>query len=357
MVVLERLQDGSFRLIGAVPDWFRRFHPNAAVRREGLRPDRTFLFLENFLIDAESFWLEQQPGQLKSGLWSEIDQVGDEYYLEASAVCWNQRKILLIAFPRVEYQEKQRIIQIGRENRLRYHRFDKDIQQRDILLHCIVHDLAGPLTAMLAYFALLDFESLTPKAKGFVKLGTQQAARQQSLIQQLLDVFSAEMGVLEAYTQDPALAPDVAGCVKEVVEALLPAAMLRKMQLRLAPDIEMGKDWKVVGEKSRLERVIFNLVENALRHGPSGSTVTVDVSLQGEAVLITVDDDGSGVPQDRVGTLFEKFSQGRERAGKAGLGLYFCRIMVERWGGSIGYGPRLEGGSRFWFRLPRPGQH
>ena len=354
MVVLERLQDGSFQTLGAVPEWFRRFHPDATERQEGLRPDRTSLFLENFLIDAESFWREQQSGKLISGLWNEIDQGGNEYYLEASAVCWNQRKILLIAFPELEYQEKQRIIQIGRENRLRYHRFDKELQKRDILLHCIVHDLAGPLTAILGCFALLDFESLTLKAKGFVKLGLQQSSRQQALIQQILDVFSAEMRTLEAYTVDFARAPDVARCVKAVVEALLPAATLKNMHLRLAPNIEMGKDWKVVGEKSRLERVIFNLVENALRHGPSGSTVTVAVGAEGEDVLIIVDDEGRGVSPDSVGTLFEKFSQGGGHIGKAGLGLYFCRITVEHWGGSIGYTPRTEGGCRFWFRLPRP---
>lgn len=354
MVILERLQDGSFRTLGTVPEWFRQLHPDVAVGGQGSRLARTFFFLENFLTDAESFWQEQRSGKLTSGFWSEIDHGGNEYYLEASAVCWNQRKLLLIAFPEIDYHEKQRIIQIGRENRLRYLRFEKELQKRDILLHCIVHDLSGPLTAMLGYFALLDFESLTLKAKGFVKLGLQQASRQQALIRQILDVFSAEMRMLEAYTLDFAQAPDVMGCVKAVIEALSPAATLKHMHLQWASNLAMGKDWKVVGEQSRLERIIFNLMENALRHGPSDSTVTVDVRADGDGVLITIDDEGRGVPPDSVGTLFEKFSQGGGRVGKAGLGLYFCRITVEHWGGSIGYIPRLEGGSRFWFRLPRP---
>jgi signal transduction histidine kinase len=116
-------------------------------------------------------------------------------------------------------------------------------------------------------------------------------------------------------------------------------------------------DWQVVGEKSRLERVIFNLVDNALRHGPSGSVVTVAVTRDGDGILITVDDEGVGVPPNLARTVFDKFSQGRERGGRAGLGLYFCRITVEQWGGSIGYTPRSTGGSRFWFRLPHPGRH
>jgi len=353
-IVLERLPDGAFRLIGAMPPWFRHFHPAIADGQEELRPDRTFLFLENFLIDAELFWAERRSGVLKSGIWSETDPMGVEHFLEASAVWWDQRRILLIAFPKFDYEEKQRIIQRARENRLRYHDFDKEIQKRDILLHCIVHDLAGPLTAMLAYFALLDFEHLTPKAKGYVRLGIQQATRQQALIQQILDIFAMEMGALEAYTLDYAQAPDVATCMKGVVEALLPAATLKEVQLQCSPSIELEEDWKVIGERSRLERVIFNLVENALRHGPTGSTVTLDGRVDEESVLVCVEDEGNGVPPEQVDTLFEKFSQGRGQNGKAGLGLYFCRIMVERWCGSIGYAPRPEGGSRFWFRLPRP---
>jgi signal transduction histidine kinase len=116
----------------------------------------------------------------------------------------------------------------------------------------------------------------------------------------------------------------------------------------------LEEDWKVIGERSRLERVIFNLVENALRHGPAGSTVSVDARVDGGAVHVCVEDEGNGVPLEQVSGLFEKFAQGRGQIGKAGLGLYFCRIMVERWGGSIGYTPRPGRGSRFWFRLPRP---
>ena len=148
-------------------------------------------------------------------------------------------------------------------------------------------------------------------------------------------------------------APDAAICAKDVIEAFLPAFLLNKVELQLDPNINMSEDWKVIGEKSRMERVISNLLENALRYSPSGSVVTVGVKDDGGFVLITVDDEGPGVAQEVSEKLFQKFSQGKEKSGNAGLGLYFCSITVERWGGTIGYSPRLEGGSRFWFRLPR----
>src|SRR4030095_11873387 len=98
-------------------------------------------------------------------------------------------------------------------------------------------------------------------------------------------------------------------------------------------------------------------VENALRHSPSGSLVMVALEQAGADVLVAVDDQGPGAAPGVVRTLFEKFSQGKGQKGKAGLGLYFCRITVEHWGGAIGCTPRQTGGTRFWFRLPWPTLH
>jgi signal transduction histidine kinase len=353
IVVMEHLPDGSFRPINPIPGWFKRFAPDGRGGQDGVRPGQLFPFLENFLVDAARFWQEEHTGWVSSGIWMEIDSLGNEYALEASALCLGRQKLLLIAYPKGAYEEKQTLIQRARENNLEYYRFDKEIQKKEILLHCIVHDLAGPLTSIMLCLSLLKFENLTATGRKYVDLGIRQATKQDMLIQQILDVFAAELGALQAHTTDPAQAPDAVVCAREVVEALTPACVPKEMRLLLDARLDARGDWQVVGEKSRLERVMFNLVDNALRHGPSGSVVTVGVKRDGDSILITVDDDGVGVPPDWARTVFDKFSQGRERGGRAGLGLYFCRITVEQWGGSIGYTPRPTGGSRFWFRLPR----
>jgi hypothetical protein len=84
-VVMEQFNDGSFRLVGAVPSWFLQFYPDADTKRDGLMPGEKLLVLENFLIDAEGFWVENETGRLKSGIWTEVDLTGKEFYLEASA--------------------------------------------------------------------------------------------------------------------------------------------------------------------------------------------------------------------------------------------------------------------------------
>ena len=85
---------------------------------------------------------------------------------------------------------------------------------------------------------------------------------------------------------------------------------------------------------------------------PPNGKVTVTIQPVGAEVHVCVEDEGAGVPPEIAPQLFQKFIRGRASAsGKAGLGLFFCRITVEQWGGSITCEPRAEGGTRFWFRL------
>jgi len=355
VVVMEHLNDSFFRMIGTISSWFMHFYPDVASERDGLLPGKKFPFLENFLIDAENFWLGSEAGTLKSGIWSEVDLLGNECHLEASAVRLQNKRILLISLLGFAYEEKQYLIQTGRENSLNYHRVIKKIQEKEILLHCIVHDMAGQLMGLNYCFELISLENLSPKGRERLEIGRRISNKQEMLMREMLNAFSAEVESLETFTTVPTQAPDVLSCIKEVVNALSPTFSIKNMQLRLAQNIiDVAADWKVVGEKSRLERVLFNLMENSFRHSTPFSTVTVSVKEDGEFILIAVDDEGSGVSQEMSKNLFQKFSQGKEKSGRSGLGLYFCRITVESWGGTVGYSPRTAGGSQFWFRLPRP---
>jgi signal transduction histidine kinase len=263
---------------------------------------------------------------------------------------------LLLDATASEMQQRMRQ-QKGNELSLSYQRLVKEIQKKEVLLHCIVHDLGGPLMGIRGGFELLAHEDLSERGREFLEIGLRQAAKQEALIRDILWAFSVEIESLEAFTIDPEKAPDVLRAAKDVIELLLPASALNGITIRLDPDPpapEAGKDWKVVGEKSRLERVISNLIENALRHSPANSTVTVGCHDECDQVLVTIDDQGPGVSPEIAGTLFQKFAQGKKSKGKLGLGLYFCRITVEHWGGEIGYKARDGGDTRFWFRLPRP---
>lgn len=352
MVVMESIGDGKFRIVGAIPDWFIKFYPESVTQQNSLTPGEKFPFLDNFIIDAEDFWQSDHSQPLKSNMWTETDSLGNEGHFEASAFRLKNTKLLLISLVDQAYQEKQFLIQKCRESNLSYDKLVKEGQKKEILIHCIIHDLAGQLTAIKCCFDLLSFQSLTPKGIEYLQTGKKQAVKQEMLIRDILNAFSAEVESLEAFTLDPDQAPDVLSCANDVIEALLPTFAASNMNLSLDASVKIAKEWKVVGEKSRLDRVLTNLVENAYRHSPPNSTVTIRIETKGNFTVVSVDDEGPGVPLAMSNQLFKKFSQGRNKVGKAGLGLYFCRITVERWGGKIGYMPRDGGGSRFWFSLP-----
>lgn len=256
-----------------------------------------------------------------------------------------------------EAEQRQREMQQrGNELSLRYQELLKETQKKEILLHCIVHDLAGPLMGIRGGFELLATEKLSDEGRELLQLGQRQATRQEALIRDILQAFAAEVEQSQAFSSDLESAPDASSTARDAVRLLMPAFDLNHVSLELEPGPSTVKDWKVVGEASRLERVFSNLIENALRHSPAGSKVTVRLVDEGQNVLAAIDDQGPGVPPEVAGSLFQKFVQakGKARAGKIGLGLYFCRITVERWGGTIGHEPGPKGGSMFWFRLPRP---
>jgi serine phosphatase RsbU (regulator of sigma subunit) len=122
MAVMECTPDGSFHLIGEIPQCLKSFFPDVLPGKKGFRPDEEFPFLENFLFEAREWWSENRPGKLGSGQWSETDPLGNECEFEAYAICLGNRKILVIAPACYSYQEKQAFIQKSRELSLAYHR-------------------------------------------------------------------------------------------------------------------------------------------------------------------------------------------------------------------------------------------
>jgi hypothetical protein len=110
IALLEREAGGRLALLGAAPEWFRRLSSGDSI---------SFPFLDNFLIDAETFWTQGAAGRLKSGLWTEADSLGHETYLEASAVCVGPRKILMIENLTLVHDEKQNVLQKARNAKLR----------------------------------------------------------------------------------------------------------------------------------------------------------------------------------------------------------------------------------------------
>jgi len=137
-----------------------------------------------------------------------------------------------------------------------------------------------------------------------------------------------------------------------VTAALEPRA--RSEGLTLACEVP-GGEIVVLGDRMRLEQVLFNLVDNALKYTDSGG-VTVRVKRDGKEAVLAVEDTGPGIPNDALGRIFERFyrvdaARSREIPG-TGLGLSIVRHIVELHGGRVEAANRPERGASFTVRLP-----
>jgi signal transduction histidine kinase/DNA-binding NarL/FixJ family response regulator/HPt (histidine-containing phosphotransfer) domain-containing protein len=355
--LFEYLGDGDFRLLGEWPDWCATMWGAQPNREQRIGLAEKSPFLENFLVDAQEFWHARSPGAVNSGNWIERGVDGKEIPLEASARSLDGKRILLIQNLSQSFGQQQKWLQTARNSLLEHEKLLKEIQKKEILLHCIVHDLTQPLSAMNGVFHLLGAENLPGALRKYVKAGERESQRQELMIRGILEAFSSDLAAQQARETGAYQAPDLLACAKQAREEFSPAFRERHIRLVLGPHAAGSRGWRVVGDASRIDRIFGNLLENALRYAPQGTSVTIGLQDQEGFVFAFVDDEGPGLPPDsRPDQLFALFSKGKSHAGKAGLGLYFCKITVERWGGSIGAETRERGGSRFWFRLPRAAQ-
>lgn len=339
----------GFRLLTAPPAWLKRLLPPRRVYPLELLREHLSL-LEYFLPQAEAAW-KRGGDSVETVKWIEADQDGAEYEIQASAFTGEGRRLFALASHAEDFAERQRILQKARLLRLSAERQSKDVEKKDVLLHSIVHDLIGPLGVITGTLGELGADLTDPAKRHMCDIALKQCQRQERMIRDILDVYAADFARLDAFSTNPSTAPKIRGVLDDIVESMRAAFTAKRVTLTVDPG-DVTEDTLVSGESSRLERVFANLIENALRYTAPGKGVTVKLRAHPYFIQADVIDEGPGIDEAVLSRLFEKFSQGRERSGKIGLGLFFCRITVERWGGKVGAVNRPAGGAVFWFRLP-----
>ncbi len=233
-----------------------------------------------------------------------------------------------------------------REQALRTRLTEEMARLAKTLVAAVSHDLRAPLARIKASSSTLADDELDigPQARqSLVKLIDGQADRLADLVQNLLDMSRIQAGVLQPRRM-PASLPELAA---GVAADLGPA--LRSHQLR----VELPEDLPQVDvDRTLIARVLTNLLENAIRHAPKGTPITVTaMASPPEGVLVSVADRGPGVSPDRRDEVFGMLARRDADAG-AGLGLTIARTFVEAHGQRIWVEDSPGGGARFCFTLP-----
>lgn len=206
------------------------------------------------------------------------------------------------------------------------------------------HDLRTPLASMQAMIEALEDGLATPT--DYLPVLRDQVRTLTLLVDDLFELARIDAGALTLELQEVSLS----GVVASAMRVVQPEASARGVAL----DTDLDGDPRAEGAPEAIERVLFNLLTNALRHTPSDGSVAVRVRELADDVVVTVEDTGVGLDRETVGRMFDRFwraDQARTSAG-TGLGLAIARGLVEAHGGRIWAENRPQGGARVCFTLP-----
>ncbi len=224
---------------------------------------------------------------------------------------------------------------------------------RRSLIAAVSHDLRTPVTALRLLADAVDDEIGDPETRReYVRRLGVHVRSLSALIDDLFELTRIEAGEV-TWTMRQV---DVDELVEETVEAMRPAAEAGCVDVRAEIDPELVP---ARANPERIQRVLFNLIQNAIRHTPADGSVTVRAAPSAAGVQIEVADTGDGIAEADRERVFEPFAQGTDRAartdGSAGLGLAISRAIVEAHGGRIWVvddAPEDGGGARVRFTLP-----
>jgi two-component system, OmpR family, sensor histidine kinase KdpD len=246
--------------------------------------------------------------------------------------------LLAISLERVHYVEVAQSTTLQMESE----------RLRNSLLAAISHDVRTPLAALLGMAESLAVLQPPPTgAQAEIVAAMRDAARRMNaLVNNLLDMARLQSGAVQLNRQWQPLEEVVGSALKAMSGVLDP----RRVRVSLPEDLPLLHIDAVL-----IERVLCNLLENAVKFTPAGSDIEISAATSEEGVSVMIDDHGPGLPKGREAAIFQLFERGRKESATpgVGLGLAICHAIVEAHGGTIRGETRAQGGARFVFDLPR----
>jgi signal transduction histidine kinase len=221
--------------------------------------------------------------------------------------------------------------------------------RRDFVAN-VSHELRTPLTIIGGFAETMQDPALPPKTRAeFARTILSNTQRMQRIVDELLDLSRIESGHWQPRPQRVRV-----GEVATDVYARIAARAAAK-QISLNLDIGPGAEF-VEADKTALEQILMNLVENAVRHTNEG-TITIATRPRKELVVVSVADTGTGIPPGHLPRIFERFYRadlGRSReAGGTGLGLAIVKHLVDAHGGTVEAESEVGVGTEIRFSLPK----
>lgn len=221
-------------------------------------------------------------------------------------------------------------------------------QRKDEFISIASHELKTPLTSIKGYTQILERiinQMGDEKAKLYVQKQNIYINKLNSLISELLDVSRIQSGKLQMNVEDF----NLNDLIKESIDSIKPTTSTHNLVFKEDANINLN------GDKHRLEQVITNLLNNAIKYSPNADKVIVEIKKVNSKVIISIEDFGIGIKEENLKKIFERFYRVHEVSKKfsgLGIGLFICKEIIERHKGNIWVESKEGQGSKFYIELP-----
>jgi len=224
----------------------------------------------------------------------------------------------------------------------------KEMEKKDEFIGIASHELKTPLTSLKGYLQLIASykkEELPPMVKTYVEKANSSINKLQHLVNDLLDVSKIQAGRLEYSLNSINLTQLINGCI-ENAEHIYADYKFKNLA---------AADLSIHGNAERLEQVIMNLINNAVKYSPVNKEVIIKATQQWDSVRVSVTDFGIGLSAEQIERIFERFYRVEDKkfmTGGLGMGLYISTEIINAHNGKIGVESEPGKGSTFYFDLP-----
>ncbi len=411
VLALERSSDGSFVLLSTPSDWMAQFSATLQNSNDESSVPNDCTFLGNFLIEASEFWNKKKPGCIRSGIWVEENSAGNKYMFEAIALTSLDKHILIIARDQKFYQDKQLLLQKGRELALDYQalskleeglqharaelelrvktrteelelsnkRLAKELKERKRLeeerarmerqlLQAQKMEAIGTLAGGIAH----DFNNILSAIVGFAELSLMSSELDPTLIENLEKILSASSRAKGLVRQILTFSREAREDSKPIRIKQAVTEAIGFIRASVPDTIEIVHDLQSEGtifaNPSQIHQLIMNLCTNAA-HAMQENGGILSVSLDnlsinsfdrndtsalpsGDYIRLSVKDTGHGMTANTIEKIFDPFFTTRRDGQGTGLGLSVVHGIVKSNKGTIAVESKPGKGSVFHVYFP-----
>ena len=330
------------------------FEPGEMVGRplvEWLHPDEAVAFLD--LLDgvragSEAVRLVELRLRHHDGSWREVETALNDLLEDPSVqgLVLNSRDI-------TDRKQAEREL---RETLAREHGMRERLQELDGIksdfVSSVSHELRTPLSSILGYVEMLADglgRGLDEDQMGAMEVIDRNARRLLALIENLLTISSVESGAFRLSIEPI----EVYALVQSAHQAVLPSLAKRDLEISVDVAEDAGS---ILGDAGQLDRVVINLLVNAIKFTPDGGAISVHAHRQDDSVVLRVADSGIGIAAEEIPRIFERFFRSASARTLAvqgtGLGLAITKKIIQEHGGEISLTSRLGEGTEFIVVLP-----